>query len=434
MGEARKAALFVLEKCRRSGAWSDAVIGSVLDSQHLQGNDRRFAAALAYGVIQNRILLDHAIGQCSSIVLQKIEPKLLDLLRLGAYQLLLLDRVPDAAAVHSAVELCRSLGYARASGFVNAVLRRITTEKDLIPEGTDAKSLSVRWSHPLWLTESYIALLGQEEAVRLLEADNAPTPITLQINTLRADTDAIADELSAQGLSVSPHPFLSDCLVLCGGDVRRLDAFRRGAFYVQDAAAKMAVIAAGAQQGQRILDACAAPGGKTFAAAIMSRGARIVACDIHANKLRRIEEGAKRLALNGITLRAMDAREFVDEYEGAFDLVIADVPCSGLGVIRKKPDIRYKDPAEFDALPAIQYAILRNVSRYVKKGGVLLYSTCTVRSEENRNVVERFLSEDRSFAPEEFTLPDGSESSGGMLQLWPQRSGTDGFFIAKMRK
>ena len=434
MADARNAALLVLERCRRSGAWSDAVIGSVMDAQRLRGRDRRFAAALAYGVMQNRMLLDHAIGRCSAMELKRIEPKVLDLLRIGAYQLLLMDRVPAAAAVDSASELCRKLGYPRAVGFVNAVLRRLSKEEDLLPGGTDPESLSIRWSHPLWLTETYIRLLGTDEAIRLLEADNAPAPITLQVNTLRTDSAKLAEELTSQGLSVEAHPFLPDCLLLRAGEVRQLEAYRRGDFYVQDAAARMAVMAAGVRSSQRILDACAAPGGKTFAAAIESRGAQIVACDIHENKLRRIEEGAKRLGLEQIALRALDARQFVPDLTEAFDLVIADVPCSGLGVIRKKPDIRYKDPEAFSALPAIQYAILRNVSRYVKPGGTLLYSTCTVRPEENAEVCARVLAEDRSFAPCDFTLPDGSQSSGGMQQLWPQRSGTDGFFIAKMRK
>ncbi len=434
MADARKAALLVLERCRRGGAWSDAVIGSVMDAQQLSGRDRRFAAALAYGVMQNRMLLDHAIERCSSMELKRIEPKVLDLLRIGAYQLLLMDRVPASAAVDSSVQLCRSLGFARAVGFVNAVLRRMSGEKDLLPEGSDAFSLSIRWSHPLWLTETYIRLLGTQEAIRLLEADNAPAPITLQVNTLRTDTASLEEELRRQGLSVERHSFVPDCLLLRGGDVHRLDAFLRGDFYVQDAAARMAVMAAGAQSGQRILDACAAPGGKTFAAAIESRGAEIVACDIHENKLRRIEDGAKRLGLERILFRALDAREYVPDFAEAFDLVIADVPCSGLGVIRKKPDIRYKDPEAFSALPEIQYAILRNLSRYVRPGGTLLYSTCTIRPEENEAVCARFLAEDPSFAACDFSVSDGSRSSNGKLQFWPQRSGTDGFFISKMKK
>ncbi len=434
MGDARKAALLVLEKCRRGGAWSDAVIGNVMDAQELHGRDRGLASTLTYGVIQNRMLLDHVISGCSTMELKRIEPKILDLLRMGAYQLLMMDRIPAPAAVDSTVKLCKELGYVRASGFVNAVLRRIASAGAAVPDGRDAQSLSLRWSHPMWLTELYLGLLGTEETIRLMQSDNEPAPITLQTNILRTDTASLTERLRAHGLRCDRHPTVPDCILLDGGAIGGLPEFERGEFYVQDAAAKLAVLAAAPKKEQRILDACAAPGGKTFAAAILSGGAQITACDIHENKLRRIENGAKRLGLSGISYRALDARVFVPEFEGRYDLVIADVPCSGLGVIRKKPDIRYKDPAEFAALPEIQAAIIRNVSRYVRPGGTLLYSTCTIRPEENESVCAAFLSENPSFQSEDFTLPDGSTSSDGMLQLWPQRNGTDGFFIAKMEK
>ena len=405
-----------------------------MDAQRLEGRDRALAAAIAYGVMQNRMLLDHILAQSSSIAIRDIEPKVLDILRIGAYQILMLDRIPAAAAVDSAVELTKRSGCARASGFVNAVLRRAAAKETPLPEGQDAESLSLRWSHPLWLTQLYMQLLGAQEAAQLLQADNAPVPITLQTNTLRTDTQTLLTKLTSAGLRCKKHPNIPDCILLDGGAVQRLPEFSDGDFYVQDAAAKMAVLAAGPQKGSRILDVCAAPGGKTFAAAIASRGADIVACDLHENKLRRIAAGAERLGLCGVTLRAQDAREFVPAFEGRFDLVIADVPCSGLGVIRKKPDIRYKDPAQFDALPAIQTEILRNVARYVRPGGTLLYSTCTIRPEENSDVCAGFLKEHPEFTYDDFVLPDGSASSGGMLQLWPQRNGTDGFFSAKMRR
>lgn len=434
MGDARRAALEVLEKCRRGGAWSDAALGSVMDAHQIDGRDRGLASVIAYGVMQNRMLLDHVIAQRSNMEQKKIEPKVLDLLRIGAYQILMLDRIPASAAVNSTVKLCKALGYARAAGFVNAVLRKLASDPPAFPTGQDAHSLSLRWSHPLWLTELYIRLLGVEDAVRLLERDNAPVPITLQCNTLRTDAAALMESLRADGLSCRAHPWLPDCVILDGGDVRRTAAYRNGGFYVQDAAAKLAVMAAAPRKGQSILDACAAPGGKTFAAAVLSVGAQIAACDIHENKLRRITAGADRLGLPGISCRAQDARSFVSEWEGAFDVVLADVPCSGLGVIRKKPDIRYKDPAAFSGLPAIQGEILQNVSRYVKTGGTLLYSTCTVRPEENEDVVRAFLAAHPAYTYEDFTLPGDLVSASGMLQLWPQRNGTDGFFMAKMRR
>ena len=434
MADSRTAALTVLEKCRRAGAWSDAVLGSVMDAAGLEGRDRAFTAALCYGVMQNRILLDHIIAQCSTMPLPKIEPKVLDILRLAVFQLLKMDRVPAAAAVNSAVQQCRQLGYTRAVGFVNAVLRRIAKGDHAIPEGRSAEALSIRYSHPLWFVRRMLEILGSEETEKLLEANNTPAPITLQTNTRKTDTKTLLSALISQGLEAEAHPYLPDCILLKNGLVRAIPEFKQGDFYIQDAAAKMAVLAAAPEKGWRILDVCAAPGGKSFAAAILSGGAEITACDLHENKLSRIRAGAERLGITDISTHTMDARQQNPEFAGRFDLVIADVPCSGLGVIRKKPDIRYKAPADLAALPQIQLAILKNVSAYVRPGGTLLYSTCTVLPEENEDVCSGFFAQAPEFAPEEFTLPDGSKSRGGMLQLWPQRNGTDGFFIAKMRK
>jgi 16S rRNA (cytosine967-C5)-methyltransferase len=434
MADSRLAALTVLEKCRRAGAWSDAVLGSVMDAQGLQGKDRGLTAALCYGVMQNRMLLDHVIARCATMPLQRIEPKVLDILRLAAFQIIKLDRVPAAAAVDSAVKQCKQLGFQRAAGFVNAVLRRISEGAYQVPEGNNAEALSIRYSHPLWFVQRMLELLGAEETEKLLRADNAPAPITIQTNALKTDTAALLGALSAQGLVAEAHPFVPDCIALRSGSVRAIPEFQRGDFYVQDAAAKLSVLAASPGKGQRILDVCAAPGGKSFAAAIISGGAEITACDLHEKKLSRIQDSAKRLGITSITTRAMDARARCEDFVGQFDLVIADVPCSGLGVIRKKPDIRYKVPEDLAGLPAVQRAILQNVSAYVKPGGTLLYSTCTVLPEENSGVCTAFLKENPGFVPVEFTLPDGSASQNGMLQLWPQRQGTDGFFIAKMRK
>lgn len=436
MGDARAAALAALEKCRRAGAWSDAVLGGVMDAAKLENRDRALAAALCYGVLQNRMLLDFKLQGVSSLKLGKVEPKVLDILRISAYQLMFLDKIPPSAAVNEGVGLCRRLGYARAAGYVNAVLRKVAADPG-IPQigGTAAERLSIRYSHPLWLTEYLVDALGEADAEQYLICDNVPAPLTMQVNTLKTDAGALRAELEAEGIETVPHPFLPDCLTAnAAGSFAWTAAFREGRFFVQDAAANMAVRAAAPQPRQKILDACAAPGGKSFAAAVLSGGrAEITACDIHENKLKRIREGAARLGLD-IACTAADARERRPAWDGAFDLVIADVPCSGLGVIRKKPDIRYKDPADFAALPEIQLAILKNVMNYVNQNGVLLYATCTVRSEENGDVIRRFLAEDDAFAPEEFVAANGAGSEGGCLQFWPQRHGTDGFFVAKLRR
>ena len=436
MADPRSAALTVLEKCRRSGAWSDAVLGSVMDAEGLKGPDRGLCTALCYGVIQQRSWLDYALSSASNLPLHKVEPKVLDILRISLYQLMFLRRVPAYAAVSEGVGLCRSLGYARAAGYVNAVLRSLSRLEQMPePGGSGEERLSIITSHPLWLVREMIARLGEEEAKAYLKANNSIPPVCLQVNTLRITAEALKSRLAEEGIGTEPDAFLPDCLnVSDPGDLRRCAAFQEGMFYVQDAAAKLSVLTAAPRAGERVLDLCAAPGGKSFAAAIAAGGgASIFACDLHENKLKRIQASAARLGLS-LETTAGDARINRPEWNGGFDLVIADVPCSGLGVIRKKPDIRWKDPAEFTALPDIQSDILRNAARYVRPGGRLLYTTCTVRREENEDVAGAFLDSAPDFAPLAFSTPFGDRSECGMLQLWPQRQGTDGFFISLMRK
>ena len=436
MADARKIALRALESTRRAGTWSEAALNGALASAGAERRDRALASALCYGVLQNRTLIDETIRAVSTQPLQRIEPKVLDILRLSVCQLLFLDKIPASAAVNEGVRLCRELGYARAAGFVNAVLRRIAAKPGLPETGIDAEGLALRWSHPLWLTRLLLDTLGPEEAEAFLRLDNTPAPLDLQVNTLKTTAEALRSSLAAEGVAAEPHPFLPDCLrTERGGDLTALRSYQEGGFYVQDAGAKLAVLAADPRPGTRILDACAAPGGKSFASAILSGGtAEILSCDCRARKLDRLRDGARRLGLEGISVAAADAGAYQPELDGAFDLVLADVPCSGLGVIRKKPEIRWKDPAEFEGLPEKQLRILKNVSRYVRPGGLLLYATCTVRPEENGDIVARFLAEAPGFSPEDFSLPDGVPSERGARQLWPQRHGTDGFYFARLRK
>ena len=436
MGSARRAALTALEKCRRADAWSDAVLGSVCDREGLDGRDRGLAAALCYGVLQNRLLLDAAVARHSTLSLGRVEPKVLDILRISAYQLLFLERIPASAAVNEGVALCRALGYSRAAGYVNAVLRALAAAP-VLPgaEGETRQRLSLRYSHPLWLVDLLLERLGPQEAEAFLECDNRPVPAALQVNTLRTTAGALLEALAREEIPARAHPVLPDCVLAeDAGRLLQSAPFRDGWFYVQDPAAKFAVLAAQPRPGQRILDVCAAPGGKSFAAAVACSGAaEILACDKYPNKLRRIREGAARLGLSGIRTQAADAAAERPEGDGDFDLVLVDVPCSGLGVIRKKPDIRYKDPSAFAALPGLQGRILENAARSVRPGGTLLYSTCTVRSQENEDVVRAFLLRNPGFSPVDFQSPWGTRSREGMLQLWPQRQDTDGFFIARMR-
>lgn len=437
---AREAALRTLGAFRKSGAWSDVYLDSIIKKEGLDARDAALASRICYGVLQNKILCDYYISVFSTVKLNKIEPVVLDILELSLYQLLFLDKIPASAAVDEAVKLTKKYANPRAAGFVNAVLRKVSAAKGSLPEikaQTKNEYLSIKYSHPPALVERLSKFLDSESLEKLLAANNEIPPVTAQVNTLKTDAEKVLAALSAEGVSATRNSLLDDCVQISGlGSLESSAVFKGGLITIQDLAARLAVMAAEPREGQMVLDACAAPGGKSFMAAMLMRNkGSILAADINAKKLARIEEGAKRLGIDIIKTARIDATARNEDFIGRFDLVIADVPCSGLGIIRKKPEIRYKSIEEIGALPAIQLKILENLSNYVNKGGVLLYSTCTIIPEENERVVSAFLSKQGGFSTEVFELPEPiGKQEGGMLTLYPHVHGTDGFFICKMRK
>lgn len=438
-GNARSTALSVLRAMDRSGAWADAALKAQLRRDSLSPQDAALATRLVYGVQQNRMLLDFWIAVYCSQKPDHLQVPLLDILRLGVYQIVFLDKIPDSAAVNESVKLTKLSGRAQASGLVNAVLRKIVQNKENLPKPdgrNPVQYLSLTYSHPRWLVKRLVALLGAEEAERFLKADNAPAPMTVQVNPLMTTAEDLTAELESAGVAVSRHPWVPGCLELSGtGDLTALASFREGKFLVQDGAAHLVTLAAGPKAGDRVLDVCAAPGGKSFSAAMaMGDNGSVLACDLHENKLKRVREGAARLGLASVDTAAADGRQFRPEWESAFDLVLVDAPCSGLGIIRKKPEIRYKKPDELLTLPVIQTAILDNAARYVRPGGTLVYSTCTILPEENEQVTDVFLAEHPGFAREPFTLPQPVGETEGQITFWPQRHDVDGFYICRMRR
>ena len=432
---ARETALDALIACRKDGAWSNGVLKEYISRDRLDSRDAGLATRLVYGVIQNRGRLDFYLKQLLNGKLKNLQPVMRDILHLGLYQIYELDKIPDSAAVNESVRLTKQYSKnPKAASLVNGVLRNAVRTKGQLEE---PKSYADKYSHP----DALISLLKENLPKGTLEpmliANNAAPQTVVQVNLLKITAPELVEKLVAEGVSAQPHRWMENCLVLSGtGSIENLTAFKEGLFYVQDPASKLSVLCAKVPENARVLDCCAAPGGKSFASAIAMKGTgSIISCDVHEHKVGLIQNGADRLGLANISARQQDATRFVAEWEGQMDAVITDVPCSGLGIIRKKPDIRYKDLTEMTQLPELQLQILSNQARYVKPNGTLLYSTCTVLRRENENVVAAFLETHPDFYTEPLDLPEEfPENTSGMLTLIPGQHDTDGFFICRLRR
>lgn len=410
------------------------MLKNTIARDRLDPRDAALATRLCYGVLQNRGRLDFYLKQLLKGRLKDLHPATRDILHLGLYQLLEMDRIPDSAAVNEAVSLAKK--YGKQQGLVNAVLRNAVRSRESLVEPV---SYADRFSHPEELISLLKANVPKGTLEGILKADNAAPETVVQVNLTRVTSRDLLDRLAGEGVEARPHSWMEDCLVLSAtGNLEKLPSFLEGLFYVQDPASRLSVRCARLPKegGIRLLDCCSAPGGKSFAAAIAMGGrGQIRSCDIHPHKIALIENGARRLGLTNIRAGVQDASVFNPEWEDAFDVVLADVPCSGLGIIRKKPDIRYRNLKETEALPALQGAILSNQAGYVKKGGVLMYSTCTILKRENEQVVEAFLEAHPDFSTEPLCLPEVfPKNENGMLTLLPGQYDTDGFFICRLRR
>lgn len=433
---ARGTALEALIACRKQAAWSNGVLKAYITRDRLDRRDAALATRLCYGVLQNRQRLDFYLAQLLTGRVKDLHPIVRDILHLGLYQIYEMDKIPVNAAVNEAVGLAKK--YCRwqrnAPGLVNGVLRSAVRVGDTLKQ---PQTLEQRYSHPQKLIDLLEDYVGSARLEPMLAANNAIPQTLVQVNTLKTTSAALYARLEDEGVCVQRHSWLENCLVLSGtGSLEQLSAFKSGLFYVQDAAAKLCVDCATIREGARVLDCCAAPGGKSFAAAIAMGGkGAVYAGDIHPHKVLLIRNGAERLGLTGIVAVEQDATADHPGWHEQMDVVLADVPCSGYGIIRKKPDIRYKDPADMAHLPELQLRILHRQAEYVKPGGVLLYSTCTLVRRENEGVVEAFLANRKDFYLESLPLPAAlPQNKTGMLALIPGQYDTDGFFICRMRR
>ncbi len=437
----RGAAVKILTRIDQSDAYLDKLLNSELAGGELSEQDKRLLTEIATGVLRWLGRLDWILSGFYHGEFQKCLPIVRNALRVALYQILFLDRIPHAAAVNESVEIVKRLKGERAAKVVNGVLRNILRKIDAIAfpsiEDDPARALAVTGSHPLWLVERWIGQLGLEETAALVEADNRRPHITLRVNPLRGTPDAVAAELEERGAAVRRSDHLATILHAEHlGAIGSLPGFVEGRFTVQDEGAALAAYLTDARPGMRVIDLCAAPGGKSTAMAELMRGeGEIIAVDKYEAKVRLIAQAAERLGFGGM-IRAMagDARSI--ELPPA-DVVFVDAPCSGLGVLGKKPEIKWKrKPEDIPALATLQREILDHAAALVREGGHLIYSTCTIERAENQDVVAGFLRDHPEFAlaPADEVLPSSVVDGDGFLATFPHRHGTDGMFGARMHR
>ncbi len=428
----RKFVLDLLNKCERSGAYSNILLDNALKCGSLSGTDRKFASALFYGVLKRKITLDYLINIYAKRP-DKLSVELRNILRIGIYQIMFLDSVPDRAAVNESVALAKGLKNPSAAGFVNALLRRFASSGRgaEIESITDPKEkLSLKYSVPRWIIDLWANDYGMDKAETLAESTLKEPTLTARFNTLRFTEEEIIGELSRDNVSAIRYPDDKlSCYELSGcGAVEKLSAYKKGMLHIQGLTSQICCAELDIKPGDTVIDMCAAPGGKSFTLSeYAGDSGKIYSYDLHPNRLSLIRSGAERLGLKNIVAAQNDARAFSDKIPMS-KKILCDVPCSGLGVLNHKPDIKYRPFSEIEELPQIQYEILDASSKYLLPGGTLVYSTCTLRKAENDEVVEKFLALHPDFEPTAL-LWDGSLTS---VSLMPDTLGADGFYIAKL--
>ncbi len=433
MTEPRYLAVKLLTKTFSSESYSNIQLNSGLDSSDLDAKGKKLCSLLFYGVIERKLTLDHIISGLSSRPISKLDDVVLNILRCGIYQLLFMDSIPDNAAVNESVMLAKSFRKTSASGMVNAVLRNfIRSGKKLeLPHPPD-EAMSVKYSAPLWLVRKLSSEYGSELAENLLSDSLGKPPVTVRVNPALISDEKFSELWKNCG-DISKSVLLPHCFHFSKSDPIHSDSFDSGFFHVQDLASQLCCTAVSPSENDTVLDICAAPGGKTFTMAEMMNGkGSLMAFDLHEKRVRLIRNGAERLKLSNITANTGDASVFNPELP-KFTKILCDVPCSGLGAIRRKPEIKYKNPEEFENLPEIQYKIAQNALNYLEIGGELVYSTCTLSKAENDDVVQKLLDNNPCLEPVTLPAPLG-ERFGSKASIFPCHFGSDGFFIAKFRK
>ena len=437
----RELALKILYQVNEEGAYANLALDKALfPCTWLDPRDRGLITEIVYGSVKNMGRLDYVLNQFASTKVKKMDKWTRNILRMALYQILYLDKVPDSAAVNEAVKLAKHYGH--VDKFVNAVLRNILRGMDTIQwpdkEKDPVQYLMVQYSFPQWMVERFIRQYSVEQAEQLCAYYNQPAPMWIRTNTLKTTRAALKQQLEAKGLSVTESRYTPEGLKIENAvNLHQLEAFQQGLFTVQDESSMLVALAAEPAPGQRVLDVCSAPGGKaTHMAQLMKNQGTIYACDIHQHRLDLIAENCRRLGITNVELVQQDGTKLTKRWQEPFDVVLCDVPCSGLGVLGRRPDARWsKESADIAGLCNIQKKILEQAAQLVMPGGTLIYSTCTIAPEENQEMVEQFLQDHPDYMLDE-TLTDCwlnmDKGEAGYVQFLPFVDDMDGFFIARM--
>ena len=424
MDKVRASAVKIIFEVNEREAYSDVALFNELTKNNFSDIDRRFLTELVYGTIKAGKSIDWIISKYVNRPLKKIEPKILSILRVGMYQLFFLSKIPNHAAVNESVELAKKINLG-ASKFVNAVLRSAIREPIKFPDDDSAESIALKMFHPKWLVERWIKQFGVEETKLICAVNNQEPSLTLRTNTLKISREQLIDKLKSQGINAEISKIVDDGIICKNiGALNNFEELQAGLCQVQDESSMLVAHELNPQPKEFVIDCCAAPGGKsTHIAELMKNQGKILAVDIYDHKIKLIKENAKRLGIKIIETIKIDARDIGEKYFESADRILIDAPCSGLGVLRRKADLRWrKNFDEIKNLPTLQFEILNNASKALKIGGTLIYSTCTIERDENEAVVEKFLNRN-----EKFKLIS-------MKTLLPHVDGTDGFFISKLKK
>lgn len=438
----RKAALKILLDIYENKAYANIALNRYFTNNQLEDIDRRFITQLVYGTVKAGDTLLWILRQYIKMPVSKVHPVIRTILRMGIYQLFYMDKVPASAACNESVKLAKKYGHVGTVKFVNAVLRSVARDRskcDFTKAGGQTAYIALQYCHPEWLVKLFMDEFGREQTIALCQFNNTEAPLSLRCNTLKNTVEQLQEHLLKKGVECERSRFCEEAVVCTHHpSLTAMEFLKEGRALVQDESSMLVAHVINPAPTDLVIDVCSAPGGKTtHIAALMGNKGKVIANDIHAHKIKLIEENAARLGITNIEVNIEDARNIGKSYKNMADKVLADVPCSGLGVLRRKVDARWnKTEAEIEKLPQLQYEILESAAEAVKPGGILVYSTCTIIKRENSEVVNKFLAAHEEFKlePLDDFLPSGLQGRGSMLQLLPHVDNVDGFFIARMQK